>query len=120
MRQDQVRPIRDVNFGFQPVRFDVLEFLFELPRVDHHAIGQDRFGLLVQHTARKEVEFVGHIRQDNRVTGVRAALITHNEIGFRREEIDDFSFAFVTPLRPDDDNSRHVFLSNLEPVRATK
>ena len=38
------------------------------------------------------------------VASIDAALITHHDISGPAQEIRDFSFPFVTPLRTDDDN----------------
>lgn len=47
---------------------------------------------------------------DQRVTCVVAALETNNNVSITSEKIDDFTFAFVSPLRPDDRDVSHSLL----------
>ena len=44
---------------------------------------------------------------DQRVAGVVAALVAHDDLGVLGEEVDDLAFPFVAPLRADDDDVRH-------------
>jgi hypothetical protein len=41
------------------------------------------------------------------MAGVVAALKAHDDVRVVGEEIDDLALAFVTPLRPDDNDIRH-------------
>ncbi len=43
----------------------------------------------------------------HRMTRVSPARVTHHHVGVVRERVDDLAFTLVTPLRPDDRNSRH-------------
>jgi hypothetical protein len=43
-----------------------------------------------------------------RVAGVGAALVSDDHVGFAREDVDDFAFAFVAPLTSDHDDAWHV------------
>ena len=53
-------------------------------------------------------DLVGLVADDDRVAGVRTALVAADEIGVLREEVDDLSLPFVAPLRADDDGRGHV------------
>ena len=65
------------------------------------------------------VELEGLAVADDRVPGVRAALVPADEVGVSREEIDDLPLAFVPPLGSDDDGCRHRF-GAYSPRRATR
>ena len=45
---------------------------------------------------------------DDRVPGVRAALVAADEVGVLGEQVDDLALALVAPLRADDDGRRHA------------
>ena len=45
---------------------------------------------------------------DDRVPGVGATLIPDDDIGIAGKDVDDLAFAFVPPLRSDDDKISHV------------
>jgi hypothetical protein len=45
---------------------------------------------------------------DQRVTGVIAALKTHDNVGLAGEKVDDFAFALVAPLGADDCDVCHI------------
>ena len=44
---------------------------------------------------------VGLAAVNDRVPGVVASLTAYDDVGIRRQDIDDLSFPFVTPLRAD-------------------
>jgi hypothetical protein len=44
---------------------------------------------------------------DDRVAGVRTALVAAHDVGPLREEVDNLSLAFVAPLRAHDHSRRH-------------
>jgi hypothetical protein len=44
---------------------------------------------------------------DNRMPGIGPALIARDDIGVLAEQIDDLAFAFIAPLRTDNDLDRH-------------
>jgi hypothetical protein len=53
------------------------------------------------------VEDIFFAFDDNGVAGVVAALAADDDIGFIREEIDDFSFSFIAPLGANENGIRH-------------
>jgi hypothetical protein len=53
------------------------------------------------------MEDVGAALVDDGVAGVAAALIPHDDVGVASQNIDDLPFAFVAPLRADDDQITH-------------
>ena len=44
---------------------------------------------------------------DDRVPGVRAALVAADDVRLLRKQVDDLALALVAPLRADDDGRRH-------------
>jgi hypothetical protein len=45
------------------------------------------------------------VANDHRMTGVGAALVTHDEIGALREDIDDLALPLIPPLRSHNHNA---------------
>ena len=52
-------------------------------------------------------ELVGLPVGDDRVTGVRPALVSADDVRVLRQQVDDLALALVAPLRPDDDGRWH-------------
>ncbi len=48
------------------------------------------------------------LADDDRVPGVRPALVAADDISTLREQVDDLALALVTPLRADDDGRWHA------------
>ena len=48
------------------------------------------------------------LADDDRVPGVRPALVTADHISLLRKQVDDLALALVTPLRADDDGRWHA------------
>ena len=65
------------------------------------------------------VELEGLAVADDRVAGVRTALVPADEVGVLRQEIDDLPLAFVPPLGSDDHGRWHRF-GAYSPCRATR
>jgi hypothetical protein len=53
------------------------------------------------------VENIFLTADDDRVTGVVTALAADDDVGFIREEVDDFSFSFIAPLGADENGVWH-------------
>ena len=56
----------------------------------------------VQDPGGKQREFVFLSTDDNGMAGVVPAEITHHDVVFFGEQVDDFALGFVSPLKPDD------------------
>ena len=56
---------------------------------------------------RNQVENILGARHGNGVAGVVATLVTGDDVEMTCGQIDDFSFAFVTPLGADDHDVSH-------------
>src|SRR5438067_1606364 len=76
------------------------------PRRDEAAGAQDR-GLARQDSRRDLADLVRLAARDDRVTGVRAALIAAHDVRLLGEQVDDLALPFVAPLRTDDYGRGH-------------
>ena len=63
-------------------------------------------------------DLVRLLADDDRVPGVRAALVAADEVGVLGEQVDDLALALVAPLRADDHGRRHVGQSCRRPASA--
>ena len=52
-------------------------------------------------------ELVRLVADDDRVPGVRPAVVAADDVGVLREQVDDLALALVAPLRADDHGRRH-------------
>src|SRR5437016_2589308 len=76
-------------------------------RVDD-AARSDHALFALQDPGRDVLELERLAVDDDRVAGVRAAVVAANEIRVLRKEVDDLPFPLVTPLRADYDSGWHV------------
>ena len=76
-------------------RFDLLE---EDRRVDDGALSNDAAGLLVKDPRGNQMKNLFLATDHQRVAGVCAAGVSHDEVGVRGVEVDDLTLAFVPPL----------------------
>ena len=88
----------------------MLELADEHLGIDDAARSDDRL-LPGDHPTRGRADLEGLVTDDDRVTGVRPSLVTADEIGALREQVDDLAFTLVAPLRTDDNGGRHVLQS---------
>src|SRR4029078_5854840 len=106
-RHDQVRLAADTDAaGVDPAGFEPVELADEHLGVDH-AAGAEEALLAVQDPRRHVVELVLLAAGDDRVPGVRAALVAADEVGVLRQQVDDLALAFVPPLRADNHGRGH-------------
>jgi hypothetical protein len=57
----------------------------------------------VNDAGRDEVELEDPITDSDGVTGIVATAVTGDDVGIGGEQVDHAAFAFVPPLRPEDD-----------------
>src|SRR5919197_3042238 len=106
-RHDHVRVARQADaLGRDPARFEVVQLLDEDWRVDD-APGADHALLAPQDPRRHVAQLVGLAVGDDRVAGVRAAVVAADEIGALRQQVDDLALALVAPLGADDHGGGH-------------
>ena len=75
-------------------------------RIDDAAVA-DHARLAEDDPARDLADLEGLAVGDDGVPGVRATLVTADEVGVLREQVDDLALALVAPLRTDDYGRRH-------------
>ena len=100
---DQVRIARQVERSAVAVCVELGDEHF---RIDDAAGAQDR-GLARQDSRRDLADLVRLAARDDRVTGVRAALIAAHDVRLLGEQVDDLALPFVAPLRTDDYGRGH-------------
>ena len=106
-RHDQVRvPGDDDDRRVDAARLELVELGDQHLGVDD-AAGADHRDLAGDHAARRLADLERLVADDDRVPGVRPALVTADDIRTLREQVDDLALAFVSPLRADDDGRRH-------------
>ena len=83
--------------------------------VDDHARPDHVDAVRVEDAGRDELELIGLAVYHDGMAGVVAALAAHNQIGLRRENINEFALAFVAPLGAENNLTWHriSFLSSL-------
>ena len=74
--------------------------------IDDAAVA-DHARLATHDAARQRTDLVRVVADDDRVPGVRSALVAADDVRVLREQVDDLSLPLVAPLRPDDDGRRH-------------
>ncbi len=105
---DQVRLARDAHAaGRDPARLELVQLRHEHFRVDH-ATGAEDALLAVKDPRRHVVELVLLALGDDRVPGVRPALVAADEVGVLGQQVDDLALPLVAPLGANDDGCRHA------------
>ncbi len=106
-RHDQVRVSRDDDDRRvdAPAR-ELVELLEEHLRVDDAACADHR-RLAGDHAARRLADLERLAFDDDRVPGVRAALVAADDVALLGQQVDDLALAFVAPLGPDDHGRGH-------------
>ena len=92
--------------GGDPARLEPLELLDEHARVDD-AAGADHAFLAPEDPRGHVPELVGLAVGDDRVPGVRPAVVAADEIRVAGEQVDDLALALVAPLGADDHGRGH-------------
>src|SRR5262249_40608245 len=109
-RQDQ----RGIVGEVQILRRDIealpahrLDLLEQRPGIDDNAIADDRQFSRADDPGRQEAQLVLNVANDERVSGIGAALKAHNDVGALRQPIDDLALALVAPLGADHRDIAH-------------
>ena len=103
---DHMRAIRDAQIvaDGNAALAQTIDFIEQLLGVNDDAVADDVDLALAQDARRNQMQRIALRSNDHGVSRVGAAVVTHDAIESRREQINDFPFAFVAPLEPD--NSR--------------
>jgi hypothetical protein len=88
------KPSRDFNAGGA----NGIGFLKKCDRIQHHAYADNAEHSIVKYSGWDKVEDVAIVSEFNRVAGIVSALITGHTVEFSGEDVDDFAFAFISPL----------------------
>ena len=95
--------LRHVDAG----RFKRLHFFEQRGQVDHHAVADHGLHARAQNAAGDQLENEFLLADEDGVAGVVAALIARDDIETLGEQIDDFAFALIAPLRAKNDHVAH-------------
>ena len=109
--KNDVRAIADEEIAvhLDAGRAQGIDFLHEGERIEHDAITDDAAAAFAQHAARNELENKLLALDGNRMSGIVTAGITRNHLEALGQNVNDFAFAFVAPLRSDDDRCLACF-----------
>jgi hypothetical protein len=77
---------------------DGIGFLKECDWIQNHASADDADHSVVKYSGRNQVKHVAILSKRDCVAGIVSALVTGNTVEFLREDVDDFAFAFISPL----------------------
>ena len=80
----------------------------EDPRVDHHAVADDRRDVVVEDSARHQLQGEALTVDDDGVPRVVAALIADDQLHLLGDEVGELALALVAPLGADDDGRWHA------------
>jgi hypothetical protein len=82
-------------------------------RVDHDTVADDRRAARGQHPGRHQVQGkLLAVGRDDRVAGVVAALVSHDEVDPLAEQVGHLALALVAPLGTDEHNPWHPCLAS--------
>ena len=98
---------------------DALDLGDQRMRVDDDAIADHRQLAGPDDARGQKREFVGDAVDDERMSGIVAALEANHHIGLARQPVDDLAFAFVAPLGSDDNHVCHGLNPDLFVARQT-
>ena len=102
-RQDQraiVGQYEVVGGDRNALPLEPLDFGFERPRIEHHAVADHR-QRAGDDPRGQQAELVGGVADHQRVPGVVSALEAHHHVGTAGEPVDDLALALIAPLGAD-------------------
>ncbi len=109
-RQDQRAEFADLEVGrrdLDALAAQLLDLGLEMPGIEDDAVADHR-QRAADDAAGQQAELVDLVADDQRVAGVVPALEADDDIGARRQPVDDLALALVAPLRADDDDVSHA------------
>ena len=99
-------PERCTSLGRDAASLELVHLCEEHLRVDD-AAGTDDARLAAEDAARNLAELVRLAVDDDRMPGVRTALVAADEVAVLSQQVDDLALALVSPLCADDDGGGH-------------
>ena len=113
--QNEVRGVADeqVFLNLHAAFAETFDFADERHWVEHDAIGDHAGFGFAENAGGNEVENIFLTTDDDRVSGIVAALAADDDVSFISEEVDDFSFTFIAPLGADENSVWHKLIALL-------
>src|SRR5690606_347115 len=93
--------------GVDAARLQGIQFGEEHLDVDDDTVGDDRYDPVGEDAARKQVEGVLLVADDDGVSRIVAAVELDDVVDATAEKVGGFAFTFVAPLGADEDNCGH-------------
>jgi hypothetical protein len=97
----------EVRADFDALFAEAVDFGDEGDGVDDNAVGDDAGFARAEDAAGNQVQDVFFAAVNDGVSGVVTALTADDEVGVIGKKVDDFAFAFVTPLGSDENGICH-------------
>ena len=88
-------------------RFHTVNLLDHAGWIEHHAAGDYANDRIAENAAGNQREFPSLITRDNRVAGVGASLIPHDDLVILGEDVYEFPLGFVAPLQTNNASAGH-------------
>jgi hypothetical protein len=110
VRQNQVRAVAERETRAEiavAAPLELVDFAEQHVRVDDHALAEHAQRAGAQDAAREQAHDELVVADDQRMPGVGAAGVTHDDLRELRINVDDFPLSLVTPLRTNDRYDRH-------------
>jgi len=105
IRQNQMAAIGDEQAALHLNRqglLDRLRFLDERERIENHSTTDNARHFRLKNSGRDQVQDVAAIPKTDRVACIVTALVSGDAVESFRQDIDDLTLSFVTPLDADD------------------
>ena len=118
-RHDDMRVAADLQvLARNALGLEHRHFLHEHARVDDDAVADDGNGVLVHDARRHQVQRQFLVTVDDGVSCVVSTLVAHDVVVLARNEVGDFTLAFVAPLGTDENCTGHERSSFRCPAQA--
>jgi hypothetical protein len=75
------------------------DLLEQSGRVDHHAVANDAIDARPENSGRHQRKLVSRPADNDRVACIRPALVANDDVVLVAEQIDDFPFRLISPLK---------------------
>ena len=93
--------------GLNALLAQKLNLLDQVKRIQDDPVPDDTLLARMQNARRDEVQHILFATRDHRVACVTTALKPHYHIRLRGQDIDNLTFALITPLRTHQNRIRH-------------
>lgn len=107
--EDQLGAVAQLDlFGVEALFGDGLHLLHQADRIDHYAVADHALHARAEDAGRNQMQHIAVLADLDGVTGVIAALKADDHVDVAGQHVDQFSFAFVSPLSSDQNINRHI------------